>query len=122
MNFSKLGLGQDQVQVLMQASPWLAEQGFYLAGGTALAIYFGHRSSMDFDWFTGKVIPDPLVFAQRLRDAGLAFKTGQTAPGTLYGWLDNVLTSFIEYRYPLLQPLVVWSDTGTPLASLDDLA
>ncbi|HQO27665.1 MAG TPA: nucleotidyl transferase AbiEii/AbiGii toxin family protein [Candidatus Pacearchaeota archaeon] len=27
-------------------------QDFYLAGGTALALYFGHRFSVDRDWFT----------------------------------------------------------------------
>ncbi|PIP75729.1 hypothetical protein COW86_02135, partial [Candidatus Kuenenbacteria bacterium CG22_combo_CG10-13_8_21_14_all_39_9] len=29
-------------------------QDFYLAGGTALALQFGHRQSIDLDFFTAK--------------------------------------------------------------------
>ena len=122
MNFTTEGLSQPQLEILRQAGPWLADQGFYLAGGTALAMVYGHRKSVDLDWFTRQAISDPLVLAQRLRDFGLAFETGQTAPGTLYGQIHGVRLSFIEFRYPLLQPVQVWQEMGTPLASLDDLA
>jgi hypothetical protein len=110
------------LDVLVKAGGWLAGQGFYLAGGTALAIYFGHRRSVDLDWFSAESISDPMRLAQRLRDAGLAFVTGQTAPGTLYGQIENTRVSFIEFRYALLQPLQIWAETGAALASLDDLA
>ena len=33
---------------------WL--KSFYLAGGTALALHYGHRESVDLDWFTIKNI------------------------------------------------------------------
>ena len=122
MNFTRVGLDQAQLNVLSKAGPWLTGQNFYLAGGTALAIYFGHRRSVDLDWFTPEPILDPMLLAQRLRDAGLDFKTGQTAPGTLYGQIENVRLSMIEFRYPLLQPLRTWAETGVSLASLDDLA
>ncbi len=90
MNFSTAGLAPDQVRVLRQAGGWLAGQGFYLAGGTALAVYFAHRRSVDLDWFTGQPIEDPLRLAQRLRDTGIAFTTGQTAPGTLHGQIGSL--------------------------------
>ena len=122
MKFTDAGLNQEQLQVLKLMGGWLAEQGFYLAGGTALAIYFKHRRSVDLDWFTGNAIPNPLVFAQRLRDTGLPFETGQTAPGTLYGQMGSVRASFIEFRYPLLQALERWLETGVVLAGLNDLA
>ena len=32
----------------------LKKYGFYLAGGTALALMIGHRDSIDFDFFTEK--------------------------------------------------------------------
>ena len=122
MNFTNLGLDREQEGVLVQAGHWLAEKGYYLAGGAALSIYYGHRRSADLDWFTAAAIPDALILAQHLRDAGLPFETGQTAPGTLYGRIGNVRVSFIEFRYPLLNPLVTWPANGTALASLDDLA
>src|SRR3989338_6041599 len=34
---------------------------FYLAGGTALALYIGHRQSFDFDLFSDKEIPASLL-------------------------------------------------------------
>jgi hypothetical protein len=122
MNMTVKGLSREQISVLDHAGRGLAEQGFYLAGGTALTIYFGHRISVDLDWFTSAPLSDPLVLAQRLRDAGLSFETGQTAPGTLYGRIGGLRVSFIEFRYPLLQPLVTWTANGVALASLDDLA
>ncbi len=122
MNFTTVGLNKSQLTVLQQAGAWLTLRNFYLAGGTALAIYFGHRKSVDLDWFTAEKIPDPLILAQQLRDDGLQFETSQTAPGTLYGLVAGVRMSFIEFRYPFLQPLQTWEETGTCLASVDDLA
>ena len=122
MSFSTQGLDAEQIKALEQGGGWLAKQGFYLAGGTALAIYFGHRRSQDLDWFTAATIADPLILAQRLRDGGLAFETGQTGPGTLYGWMAGVRVSFIEFRYPLLEPLATWPAYEVALAGLDDLA
>ena len=33
----------------------LDDWGFYLAGGTALALQLGHRQSVDFDFFSQKM-------------------------------------------------------------------
>ena len=37
--------------LLKKISPILAEDDFYLDGGTALALRFGHRTSADLDFF-----------------------------------------------------------------------
>jgi hypothetical protein len=100
----------------------LAQYGYYLAGDTALAIHLGHRRSLDLDWFTAERLPDPMAQAQRLRDEGIPFITGQTAPGTLHGQVQSVRMSLFEFRYPLLEALVLWEGVGVRLASLDDLA
>ncbi|NIQ96181.1 MAG: nucleotidyl transferase AbiEii/AbiGii toxin family protein, partial [Desulfuromonadales bacterium] len=42
--------------------------------------------------------------------------------GTLHGTVAGIRVSFLEYRYPLLQPLVPWATYGFSLASLEDLA
>lgn len=122
MKFHQEALPEKQFDVLRQAAPALTRMGFYLAGGTALAIHLGHRQSVDLDWFTGEHLDDPLRLAQRMRDAGIDFVTTQTAHSTLHGSLLGVRMSLFEYRYPLLRDLVVWEETGTALASLDDLA
>jgi len=43
MNFHLEGLQRKQVKTLKQMSPFMQKRGFYLAGGTALSVYFGHR-------------------------------------------------------------------------------
>jgi hypothetical protein len=111
---------EEQLGVLRQTAPALGQMGFYLAGGTALALYLGHRHSEDLDWFTSERLADPLYLAQRLRDANLAFVTAQTAPGTLHGHILGVRLSLFEFRYPLLQGLVTWEEIGLQLASLDN--
>ena len=122
MNFYREGLDADQLLILQRSAAFLAEQGFYLAGGTALGIYYAHRRSADLDWFTTQPINDPLRLAQSLKDTGIALIIDQTAPGTLHGHIGAVRVSFFEFRYPLLQPVNRWPDTGCDLASLDDLA
>lgn len=89
MNFTNAGINREQESVLAQIGGWLTEQGYYLAGGIALAIYYGHRQSVDLDWFTTAHIPDVLALAQRLRETGMPFETGHFAPGTLYGQIGN---------------------------------
>ena len=100
----------------------MADRHFYLGGGTALALYFGHRRSGDLDWFTQGRVADPLRLAQSLRDEGLRLVVGQTERGTLYGTVARVRVSFLEYRYALLAGLKHWSEFECALASLDDLA
>lgn len=122
MNFYSDGLSERQLQVLNEMASFASQRQFYLGGGTALAIYFRHRRSVDLDWFTREHFHDPMAFAQALRDAGISFSTDQTAPGTLHGQVRAVRLSFLEFRYPLLSPLALWDETGAFLASLDDLA
>lgn len=115
-------LTDTQGGVLRQLGPLAAEEGYYLAGGTAVGLYLGHRRSVDLDWFSSAGLPDPLALAARLAHRGVSFRTGQVAPGTLHGAVEGVRVSFLEYRYPLIEPPVAWVEAGCDLASLDDLA
>lgn len=107
--------------VLAQLGPKVAQHGFYLAGGTAVALHMGHRRSIDLDWFATQGLPDPQRLAQELRAQDVAFVTGSVAPGTLHGSVRGVRVSFLGYRYPLLAALRPWRD-GTRIASRADLA
>lgn len=48
----------------------MSAMGFSLAGGTAMALYFGHRRSIVLDWFTDKRIGDVLKLAHSVRQRG----------------------------------------------------
>jgi len=122
MKFRLEGLNKKQIRILRKFGREFDQRGFYLGGGTALAVYFGHRLSVDLDWFTTNRIDDTLILAESLRRAGLDFITAQSAPGTLHGTLMGVRVSFLEYHYPLLQTSTRWKEMNCSLASLDDLA
>jgi hypothetical protein len=122
MSFYDEILTARQRKALHLLGPTTATRDFYLAGGTAIALHLGHRRSVDFDWFLEDRIADPLRLAGEIRDEGLPFRSGQVARGTLYGSLYGVRVSFLEFHYPMLDPLVTWPEYGCRLAGLRDLA
>jgi len=122
MKFHIEGLKNKQISVLRKIAPIIQPGAFHLAGGTALAIYFGHRVSEDLDWFTSNPMGDAMVLAQSLRSEELNFVTEQIAPGTLHGAISGVRVTFLEFLYPLLKAPTQWQEMGCELASLEDLA
>jgi len=122
MKFHVESLNKKQFSVLQKLAPIVQQKEFYLGGGTALAIHFGHRSSADLDWFTSRTVGDAMVLAQSLRNANLNFMIEQTAPGTLHGSISSIRVTFLEYQYPLLKAPAHWREVGCSLASLEDLA
>lgn len=122
MSFHGEILTDRQRKALLLLGPKTAEGGFYLGGGTAIALQLGHRRSVDFDWFLEGPIEDPLRLAGDLRSADVPFVTGQVDRGTLYGTLYGVRVSFLEFRYRLLDPLLSWEAFGCRMAGLRDLA
>ena len=97
-------------------------QGFYLAGGTGLALQIGHRDSIDFDFFTEKdIVPDE-VFAQlKVETQGRNLTIVQKEKNTLSVIVDQeIKLSFFGYHYPLLFPLV--DSPSFSIASVRDIA
>ena len=75
---------------------------YYLAGGTALSLHFGHRFSFDLDFFSqnpekSEIIRDNLEKIGKLEIIQNDF-------GTFNGILNDVKISFFIYKYPLLHP------------------
>jgi len=77
-------------------------KNFYLAGGTAFALYFGHRFSIDLDWFAEKFRYTP-SFRHQLEKFG-RLSIDSESEDTFNGALDGVKISFFEYPYPLISP------------------
>lgn len=115
-------LGSRQARVLRRLGPVLTPLGFYLAGGTALALQLGHRRSVDLDWFTARPLGDPLLLVRWLRDGDIALNQVQVAPGTLHGVVSGVRVSMLEYPYALLRRLVKCPQFGCGLGSPADIA
>ena len=72
--------------------------GWYLAGGTALALQVGHRQSVDLDFFTPESDFDRLALEGTLLKTGDWNTTSATA-GTLYGEYAGAKASFIAYPF-----------------------
>ncbi|HZU36326.1 MAG TPA: nucleotidyl transferase AbiEii/AbiGii toxin family protein [Gemmataceae bacterium] len=111
-----------QQRALHQLGPALTRRRCYLGGGTALALYLGHRRSVDFDWFTPDTLSDPERLAHDLRGQGIRFLTTAVAPGTLSGTVSRIRVTVMNYGYPLLRPLRTWAEYGCRVAALADLA
>ena len=115
-------LSDAQRSVLPVLGPLVSSRAFYLGGGTAVAVYLGHRRSVDLDWFARGKFDDPLVLAQQARGTGLHLAGVQVAPGTLHALIGHVQVRFFEYPYPEISDPSAWPDYSVELASLDDLA
>jgi hypothetical protein len=97
------------------------ELGFYLGGGTAIALYLSHRRSVDLDWFRAQPF-DAAAVGRGLLALGATVDQVTIAEGTLHAQVGGTAVSFLEYRYPnLVDPQRVRSPEFL-LASLDDLA
>lgn len=75
---------------------------FYLAGGTGLALQFGHRLSQDLDFFAEDHFSED-AFLQRLQMLD-GFALAAKAPYTLHATIKETKVSFLGYAYPVLFP------------------
>lgn len=95
--------------------------GFYLAGGTALALQLGHRDSIDFDFFSEKAINTEELYTKLVSIfIGHTLVRTQEEKNTLSLLLDNeVRLSFMTFPYPLVSP--TYEAEEFSLASLVDI-
>lgn len=115
-------LPTEQAACLEVLAPVATALGFHLAGGTAIALHLGHRRSVDFDWFSPVFPGQSVDLRDTLAARGISFEPATLADRTVHGQIDGIRVSFLEFRPPLLEALVPWSDVGCRLASLADLA
>ncbi|MEK7388173.1 MAG: nucleotidyl transferase AbiEii/AbiGii toxin family protein [Elusimicrobiota bacterium] len=99
-----------------------ATREFYLAGGTALALWLGHRMSLDLDLFSAD---NPLGSEQRrvlfeaLQASG-SLKIKEEKNGTCHLDLGGTMVSLFHYATPMLGRVQTWR--GLTIASLEDIA
>lgn len=103
---------------ILKNIPFLDKQGVYLAGGTALALHFGHRTSQDLDFYTKKHFEPGLVY-KKFKKAFKKLSPADIAEDTLKFRLGITDLSFFRYPYPLIRPLVPYE--SVKLASAEDI-
>lgn len=82
----------------------LVRLGFYLAGGTGLALQLGHRISEDLDFFTPAQF-DPANLSRHL-DQRPGYRETEVSRGTLHCEVAGVKASFLHYPVPPRQPTI----------------
>lgn len=81
---------------------------FFLVGGTALALYYGHRKSIDIDLFTNQAFDASWLLEQIQQDYPIQLQL--TSTNTIKGSIKNVKVDLIAHRYQLLKEPLVFDD------------
>ena len=105
------------LDVLRDIQEKSSSAGFALAGGTSLALRFGHRLSVDLDFFTSEHF-EPETLIHHL-GTGPESIIGQ-ARGTLQLRINNVKVEFLKHAYPQLAKMDLVQ--GVRMWSLEDVA
>lgn len=95
-------------------------EGFYLVGGTALALQIGHRLSVDFDMFSAKPLSERLLERVKKVFSSASIVLTYRAPDQLSLTINNIKATFFHYPYSVVNPLVEYR--GVELASIGEIA
>jgi hypothetical protein len=93
-------------------------EGAYLAGGTGLALRFGHRRSVDLDFFLRETFDEEHLLQRLEQVPGVSGV--RRAPQTLHCAIQGVKVSFLGYAYPQLFDTEPFD--GVPVADPRDIA
>jgi hypothetical protein len=94
---------------------------FYLVGGTALALHFGHRISIDLVFFTTENFEPKLLF-ENIKNSlpNHQFEIIGMAENTLNININNIKIDLIRFNYPLIGELFIEDDLR--LMAIEDIA
>ncbi|PIP57311.1 hypothetical protein COT08_01665 [Candidatus Woesebacteria bacterium CG07_land_8_20_14_0_80_44_9] len=109
-------LGKNQIRILEKLKNLPA--GTYLAGGTALALQLGHRTSFDFDFYTGSHF-EPTILLEKIKNAFQKVSVERVVKDTLLLNVDGVGFSLFFYPYKLIGRLIPYKNIK--VASVEDI-
>ena len=92
--------------------------GLYLAGGTGLALHFGHRRSVDLDLFSTETLEPEVILQKAQKLSGFALLA--KSEGSLHSVISATKVSFLSYGYPVLFPFKIF--LGMSVADPRDIA
>ena len=75
--------------------------GFHLVGGTALALHFGHRKSIDLDLFGDSLDKTKVMDVLKRRFKKVEF-IDSPSEGTLFCFIEEIKVDIVEYPHQLL--------------------
>lgn len=118
-SFKTNAVPDNVIDLLINATPVIEKRGeVYLAGGTALSLFLGHRVSIGLDFFTpNEFLAGPLT--EDLTRLG-SFVPIDVKNNSLVCKINEVQFSLFKYGYPLID--ATESYDGVSIASLRDIA
>ncbi len=93
-------------------------KSFALAGGTNLALQFGHRLSIDLDLFTDQSFSELALFDELISNFPTVIKTDE-AKNTLSLFIEGIKVDLLAHRYPLISPFT--EKSGIRFWSINDV-
>jgi hypothetical protein len=90
-------LDASELRILKLQAPLAQRRRFFLAGGTALALRLGHRTSHDLDWFSTEGFDHSQLESALAALAEKPSTLQQGGPNTLRAYYGTLETSFIKY-------------------------
>ena len=103
-----LNILDDKRRAILPLLKDFSSDGFYLAGGTGLALQLGHRDSIDFDFFKEgdfnvDILIDKISGIFNSHKLTITQKEKNTVSCLID---DSIQLSFFGYRHSLLQPAI----------------
>lgn len=68
-----------------------------LVGGTALALQYGHRISVDLDLFAHNLVADFITIVTEIKSKGYKIEIRKQSPGILIAMIENVKVDIVNY-------------------------
>ena len=119
MNLYTKSVSPELYTLLYNITRDTAFETFILGGGTSLALRFGHRSSIDLDFFS--VPPfDSERFLDLLRKTYTDIEVVNRTPGSICAVINGFKIDFLHHPYPLLEKPI--SRNQIRFLSLPDIA
>src|SRR3972149_7703898 len=94
--------------------------GFYLVGGTALALQIGHRISVDFDFFSSKTLPANLLDRVQKIFGAPEVEVILNVSYQLTMRISGVEVTYFRYPFPPIFPFISYDKMA--LLSIPEIA
>ena len=90
----------EQQQALL---PWVKQfrREFYLVGGTAIALYLGHRNSIDFDLFKYSALK-PRKHHEAVHQPGFPYSLLYSETNQMHYLVNGVKVTFFQYPFEII--------------------
>jgi hypothetical protein len=111
-------VGCSALELLISLQHETVLKGFYLAGGTSLALQIGHRKSIDLDLFSQEAFDEQAIL-EFLEDK-YHFQLNYTSTNTLKGSIRNINVDMLTHKYPLVSDILEIENTS--LYAKEDIA